>query len=35
MIHKIKILEQFDDEIHSEYVFKYCPNCGAKIKAGV
>ena len=23
-----------NDEIYSEYVFKYCPNCGAKIKAG-
>lgn len=31
---KVSIDEDYDDEIHSEYVFKYCPNCGAKIKAG-
>ena len=30
---KESIDEDYDDEIHSEYVFKYCPNCGAKIKA--
>lgn len=29
---KVSIGEDYDDEIHSEYVFKYCPNCGAKIK---
>lgn len=32
---EVSIDEDYDDEIHSEYVFKYCPNCGAKIKAGV
>lgn len=31
---EVSIDEDYDDEIHSEYVFKYCPNCGAKIKAG-
>lgn len=31
---KVSIDEDYDDEIHSEYVFRYCPNCGAKIKAG-
>ena len=31
---KVSIDEDYDDEIHSEYVFKYCPNCGAKIKEG-
>ena len=31
---EVSIDEDYDDEIHSEYVFKYCPNCGAKIKEG-
>ena len=28
----VKRIDEDNDETHCEYKFKYCPNCGAKIK---